>query len=311
MSSPHRLRHDLYMAPTTIKDPGYNATESKRTITIDKDGGVCPVVTTGTGDTRTLRRPTKAGIIGTIVLYEDGGNLTLTVTGGYNEDGLTPIVFDDAGDFVTFISIDVGGTYYWRVLSHEGTDLSTEDFTVDTLTVDTLTVETIAIAVESAAHGIGLIGTSSFGAPRTYRYTVNGEMITDIKIDLTGLASKNTADDVIGLAAGGVAYLCHYLTATHGVVYKIELICLETPTGGDNDINVVANSSALLLYDSAGGTAYGVNGGDAVAGQVVEDLVQGLTPSHYLYLTAGTGDTAATYTAGQFIIRLHGHAELA
>jgi hypothetical protein len=32
-----------------------------------------------------------------------------------------------------------------------------------------------------------------------------------------------------------------------------------------------------------------------------------ITANHYFYLTAGTGDTAAAYTAGQYIIRTYGH----
>jgi len=157
-------------------------------------------------------------------------------------------------------------------------------------------------------HGAGAIGTGV--APTTRHYSIDGEIITDIKVDLTGLASVAKADDVIGLSTGGAAYIGRNVVATNGVIFKIELICVETPAGGDNDVNVVANESALLAYDGAGGTTYGVNGGDAVAGQVVQNMVQGLTAGHYLYLTAGTGDKAAAYTAGQFIIRLHGHPVL-
>lgn len=160
----------------------------------------------------------------------------------------------------------------------------------------------------TATHAAGVIGTGV--APKTYRHTENGVIITEIKVDLEGLASVATANDVIGLAAGGTAYLAQYTTAAFGVVFKIEQICVETPTGGDNDVNIVLNSSSSLAYDGAGGTAYGVNAGDAVAGQVVQNLVQGLTANHYFYLTAGTGDTAAAYTAGQFIFRIHGHPVL-
>lgn len=150
MSSPHRLRHDLYRAPATIADPG-----DAGTITIDKDGGVCPVVT-ATAETRTLRQPTKAGIVGVIVLHTDGGDLTLTVTGGYNADAATTITFDDAGDYVRFQSIDVGGTYYWRVIGQEGTNAAAEDLTVDQLTattgsITTLTATTLKLAVNAVA----------------------------------------------------------------------------------------------------------------------------------------------------------------
>jgi hypothetical protein len=176
------------------------------------------------------------------------------------------------------------------------------------ISVDQLTLASIAVTAAAAEHGAGAIGTGA--APTTHRYTINGTIITEIKVDLQGLTSKNTANDVIGLATGGAAYIGRNVVATNGVIYKMELICLETPTGGDNDVNVVANASGTLEYDGAGGTAYGVDGGDAVAGQVVEDLVQGLTANHYFYLTAGTGDTAAAYTAGQFLIRMYGHPVL-
>lgn len=301
--------HRMYEAPFLMKDPGASGTIYPR-----KDRSMVPVVTT-TAQARTLAQPYKAGLICTVVLDTDGGDLTLTVTGGYNADSATSITFGDAADFVTFISIKVGTSYYWRVLAQEGTNVAMEDITVDqltattagltTATITTLNAETIAFAAETAEHGAGAIGTGA--APKTYRYTVNGEIITDIKVDLQGLASKNTANDVIGLAAGGVAKLGQYTVAIFGVVYRVELICLETPATGDNDVNVVLNASGTLEYDGAGGAGYGVDGGDAVAGQVVEDLVQGLTDTHYIYLTAGTGDTAQAYTAGQFIIRFHGH----
>lgn len=164
------------------------------------------------------------------------------------------------------------------------------------------------VGVTTTEHGAGAIGT--YAAPVTTRYTENGVIITDIKIDLTGLASVATANDVIGLAAGGAAYVGRNVVANNGIIYKMELICLETPAGGDNDVNVVAAASGALAYDGAGGTTYGINGGDAVAGQVVANLVQGLTANHYFYLTAGTGDTAAAYTAGQFIVRMYGHPAL-
>jgi len=36
-----------------------------------------------------------------------------------------------------------------------------------------------------------------------------------------------------------------------------------------------------------------------------------LTANDYYYLTAGTGDTAGTYTAGMYVLTLWGHALLA
>ena len=155
----------------------------------------------------------------------------------------------------------------------------------------------------------GVVGTGV--ASVLSRREENGTIITELKFDVTGLASVATANDVIGLAAGGVAYIGRNVVATNGIIYKAELICLETPVGGDDDINVVFASSAALEYNGAGGTSYVVNGGDAAIGQSVQNLTPALTANHYFYLTAGAGDTAAAYTAGQFILKTYGHAALA
>lgn len=172
-------------------------------------------------------------------------------------------------------------------------------------------ISSIATAVEAAEHGAGAIGTSSFGAPQTYRWIENGIIVTQIKFDLTGLASVATANDVIGLSAGGAAYIGRNVVATNGVIFKTSIAVLETPTGGDNDVNVVTNASAVLAYDGAGGTTYLVGDlGDLLVGKSVENLVPALTEGDYFYLTAGTGDTAAAYTAGQYIVTLYGHAVL-
>ena len=162
----------------------------------------------------------------------------------------------------------------------------------------------------AAEHGIGAIGTSSYLAPKTSRRTENGTIITEIKIDMTGLTSKNTANDIIGLTGGSKpAYIGRNVVATNGIIYRIEFICLETPTGGDNDINLVSGSADDDEYDDAvTGAAVEINGGDQVGGMVTVNNVPAVTTNYYFYLTAGLGDVAAAYTAGQFIVRLYGHS---
>jgi hypothetical protein len=162
-------------------------------------------------------------------------------------------------------------------------------------------------AAAAAEHGAGAIGTGV--APVTYRRTVGGVIITDTKIDLTGLASVATADDIIGLAASTPpAFIGRNVVATNGVIFSVEMKCLETPAGGDNDINLVSGSAADEHVDDAvTGANVIINGGDWVAGMQVVSNVPKITANHYFYLTAGTGDTAAAYTAGQYIIRTYGH----
>lgn len=170
-----------------------------------------------------------------------------------------------------------------------------------------ITGEALATAA-STEHGTGALGTGV--APTTSRRVENGTIIKEVKLDLTGLKSKNTANDIIGADSIETvpAYIGRYVTATDGIIYKVELICLETPAGGDDDINVVELASDTAEYDGAGGTDYLVNGGNALAGAMVANLAPKLTANEYWYLAAGTGDTANNYTAGQFILRTYGHA---
>lgn len=186
---------------------------------------------------------------------------------------------------------------------------TTATLKVESISSGAVTTSDLAGIIAAAEHGAGAIGTAV--APKTYRRNENGVIITQTKFDLTGLASVATANDVIGLAAGGVAYIGRNVVATNGVIFKVELSCLETPVGGDDDVNVVANASGTLEYDGAGGTTYLSNSGDLLAGQTIQNLVPALTADHYFYLTAGTGDTAAAYTAGMYVLTTYGHALLA
>jgi hypothetical protein len=173
-----------------------------------------------------------------------------------------------------------------------------------------LTIGVLATATEAAEHGAGAIGTAA--TPTTKRWIERGGIIvTQITFDLTGLRSVATANDVIGLQAGGAAYIGRNVVATNGVIFKVELSCLETPAGGDNDVTVVANSSAVLAYDGAGGTTYLSNSGDLLAGQTIQNLLPALTANDYYYITAGTGDTLGDYTAGMYVLTTYGHAVLA
>ena len=166
-----------------------------------------------------------------------------------------------------------------------------------------------AAAYTTTESGPGVLATT-YGLPRTTRWEKNGTIITEIKFDMTGLKSAAVANDIIGLDAG-VAKLTRHIEATFGVIYKTELICLELPTTGDDDVNVIEIASGSLIFEGNGGTDYVVNGGVAVKGGVVENFVPALTANEYWYLTAGAGDTAGTYDAGMFILRTYGHAVLA
>jgi hypothetical protein len=169
-------------------------------------------------------------------------------------------------------------------------------------------------AVLSAEHGAGAIGTAF--APRTYRRIENGHIITEILIDITGLGCKGDAQgDAIGLAAGGAAYIGRNVVATNGIIYRIEMICLEAPAEGtatyEPDIDLMAEDDGDVEYDGPVDDTIIAAARDWVAGEMAVNNVPKLTANDYLYLGEGdTGGATGVYSAGQFLIRLFGHPAL-
>ena len=165
------------------------------------------------------------------------------------------------------------------------------------------------IAVSGTTYGVGAISTSA--GPMLRRWTENGVIVTQLWVDLTGLGGKGAAaDDVIGLPAGGAAYVYRNVTADNGIIFKYEISCIELPAAASGaatvDIDFNWNTSAVLAYDGAAGTSE-VDMGGLAAGQTHMVDAPALTANDYLYLTEG--DTAATdgvYNAGQFLFTFYG-----
>jgi hypothetical protein len=179
--------------------------------------------------------------------------------------------------------------------------------TTGAATIGSLTGGTVA-----TEHGAGAIATSF--APITRRYTQNGVIITKIHFDLTALGGKGgVANDVIGLPAGGNAFIGRYVTSTYGIVYRAELACIELAAAASGaatvDIDVATNSSGTIAYDGAGGTAKLFNTGGMVAGQELSNITPAITANDYFYLVeADTAATDGVYNAGQFVLTFYGHA---
>ncbi len=114
----HNAATNLSNADKAIADPGASGT-----INVDRCPCVVDVVTAA-AEGRTLAAPMKSGLIVTVGLKSDGGDLTLTVTGGMNQSGNSSAVAADAGDALTLVSIAVGTGFKWRVLANDGFSLS-------------------------------------------------------------------------------------------------------------------------------------------------------------------------------------------
>lgn len=149
--------------------------------------------------------------------------------------------------------------------------------------------------------------SASAEAVQTSVLRIGNIIKTTIAIDITGLKSVATAGDIIGDT--GVSYIAQITTAINGVIYKGEVNCGEVPLTGDDDIDLYSATEATGAYDGAIGdlteTAL-MAAGAALAIGTANPLTALPAADEYLYLTAGAGDTAGTYTAGRLIIELWG-----
>ena len=108
--SSHNTAIELHSDYLKMVDPG-----NAGSISVDRTPAYVPLVSGAGAETRTLARPTREGAELTLCMDTDGGgDITLTVTGGYNEAGSTTFVFANAGEFAKFTACKSGATYFWR-----------------------------------------------------------------------------------------------------------------------------------------------------------------------------------------------------
>jgi len=148
-----------------------------------------------------------------------------------------------------------------------------------------------------------------------------GSLITtDIQIDLGTSAGAiasvattgtgNGANAVIGVAALTSSLVT--VAEAQGILTSAELICVEQPATGEDNIGVwygdtVLSSSMTMDQDSApveliAAEVYGAAGDSAANTDISADI-----DGKYIYLVS-SGSDGATYSAGKFILRLYGYS---
>lgn len=160
--------------------------------------------------------------------------------------------------------------------------------------------------------GTGMTGGAggSFGSSVE---RVGGIIHTTIIVDLTGLNSKATDKDIIGVVGANPAHMGKITVARNGTIFMGTMRCIEVPAVGDENIalwsavessgsedDLITDLDETLLLDSQG------DGTDWAAGDVI-DIPVFPVANDYLYLAQGdpTG-TTATYTGGKFILEFWG-----
>jgi hypothetical protein len=154
--------------------------------------------------------------------------------------------------------------------------------------------------------GEGITGTADSFASGVIR--VGTLFRTTIVIEVDGLNSGGTINDIIGADGAGVAHLGQITAARNGTIFAGSVKCLEVPTGGDPDIDLWSANEATGVEDTLVTALTEIqltDGGDFTA--VGEEIGLTLFPTanQYLYLATGAA-TANTYTAGILVIELWG-----
>lgn len=278
-------------------DPG-----NAGSILVKDNFGTCQLTSTG-AETRTLARPTKDGQLIAFFMEVDGGDITLTVTGGYNENGDTTFVFSDPGQYAVFESFDIAGTFAWRMTSSyllgNLSGLTATQTELNTLHTQTLT----------GGAGAGITG----GTGTIYKTSVQksgDRYVITIDIDLTGLSSSTTDLDIIGQSTTPAYIGLLNVLQAGATVHSLAMTCLEAPAGGVTDIDVYSATEGTGKFDDAvtglTETALITSGGAWTNGATKGCTTVPLS-TEYLYLTGGAAGTAAPYTAGKFRIVIVGY----
>jgi hypothetical protein len=161
------------------------------------------------------------------------------------------------------------------------------------------------------AGGAGVGITSGVGTVyKTSVLQTGGLTTTKILIDLTGLASSTTDLDIIGVGTSP-AYIGRVQAPANGnTILTVQMTCLELPAGGADDIDLYSATQGTGVFDGAIGdlteTAL-ITSGAAWASGTVRAATTVPPMGSYLYLVGGEAGTAATYTAGKFLIEITGY----
>lgn len=291
--TPGNALYQLFKTNYSRVDPGNAAT-----IITDRQFVFIPLVSAA-AETRTLAQPAKAGLFTTLTFKTDAGDITLTVTGGYNADADTSITFSDAGDFVMFYSIEHGGSYYWRVVCQEGTNVAVEEGEFDALTVGAITGgdNSLGITGQTQATTVNGGAVAIAGAASIAGATGNGGAVT-----IAGGASGSTA------GAGGAASVTGGLGTTTGNGGAASLaggVAGATGTGGAASVTGGASAAgatgaggACVLAGGASGSTDGAGGAASLTGGAGTGTGDGGAAALAGGVAPGTGNGGAVSVTG-------------
>lgn len=233
------------------------------------------------------------------VVFDWGTTVPADGTAGY-APGCIFVDLDASGSAAIFINVGTATSADFNVLNG-GLDLAT-------LTATATELNTLHSQTLTTTAGAGFTG----GTGTVYKNSVwlnGGIYYTRILFDLTGLASSTTDLDIIGVGSAA-AHMGRITAAQNGTILAGRMTCLEVPAGGADDVDLYSATEATGVFDSAvtdlTETAL-ITAGGAWTANLQKIFTGAVAANQYLYLTGGEAGTAATYTAGQFLIEMWGY----
>jgi len=256
--TPMNALYQLFKAPNYQNpDPG-----NAGTINVGRQLTIVPLVSAA-AETRTLAVPTKDGIVVFLNMVTDGGDITLTVTSTFDGSNST-ITFGDAGDWVALYSIQTAvGTFRWRILAGQGTNVAGYNASSASLSGPTLTLPTIADGLlASGSTSNDFSGSTGTFKTSTGATTIGGRTTFSKSVLRPCLAA------VTGTASAAAA-----LTADKDIILLLSVTTATTygwtlPTGVAGMVLTLVNTAAYAntLIPASGGT---INGLSPNAGVVI------------------------------------------
>lgn len=259
---------------------------------------------TGDGSQTAFTTTVEAGSKNNAQVYIDG---VYQLKSSFSVSGTT-LTFTEAPPLSANVEVIIGNAV--DTFTSDATNVNITDssgyYAASTVEATLSEIGDTLFAKTSAGAGI----TSGTGTVYKAGASRGGDIIiTRIFIDLTGLNSGAQAGDIIGV--NGTSSVCHIgqiTAATSGTIFWGKMTCVETPAGGDTDIDLYAANEGTGVEDGAIADLTEtqiINAGAASAGN--ENLfAANPSANQYLYLV-NQGTSGATYTAGQFLIELYGY----
>ena len=261
---------------------------------------------------------TDGGTVAGAALFSNVQQLTTTGTMDINSvaldiDASGAVTIDAAGaaSNISIVTAHTAGVAFH--LDADANAGSIVDIDAGILDIDVTagtTLNTTSLTVTSAT------GTAAGGGIDAVSPTINvsiigRDIVTEVFIDIGAglILSSGGEGDVIGEDGLANAFVTKMTTAINGLIYAGEVVCLEVPTTGDPDVNVVAHATGTLAEDADGETgAHHVlanSGVHTLALVTAFTIPAGGIQDDFIYLTHG-GTTAGTYDAGIFLLRFFG-----